>query len=86
MVLLMVAMQHHAIPIVREDNSVLSEEQLQLVRLIVMMVLLLELKQYQVDAMMEIKYLVMDVTNVLLSHYGHAQDHLQYAHSNVEMV
>jgi hypothetical protein len=51
----MVAMQHHAIPIVREDNSVLSEEQLQLVRLIVMMVLLLELKQYQVDAMMEIK-------------------------------
>jgi hypothetical protein len=27
----------------------------------------------------------MDVTNVLLNHYGHAQDHLQSAHSNVEM-
>jgi hypothetical protein len=34
---LMVAMQHHAIPIVIKDNSVLSEEQLQLARLIVEM-------------------------------------------------
>ena len=42
----MVAMQHHAITIVREDNCVLLEEQLQLVSLCVLMVLLLELKQY----------------------------------------
>lgn len=81
----MVAMQHHAIPIVRKDNSVLSEEQLQLARLIVEMGQLLELKLQQEDVMMEIKGLEMDVTNAQLSHYGHVQDHLQYAHSNAEM-
>ena len=35
--------------------------------------------------MMEIKSLEMDVTNAMLNHYGHVQDHLQYAHSNAEM-
>jgi hypothetical protein len=45
----------------------------------------LELKLQQEDVMMEIKNLEMDVTNAMLNHYGHAQDHLQPAHSNVEM-
>jgi len=46
---------------------------------------LLELKLQQEDVMMEIKSLEMDVTNAMLNHYGHVQDHLQYAHSNAEM-
>jgi hypothetical protein len=86
MVLFMVAMQHHAIPIVSKDNSVLSEGQSQLVLLIVEMVLLLELKLQQEDAMIKIKYLEMDVINAMLNHYGHVQDNLQSAHSNAEMV
>jgi hypothetical protein len=82
---LMEATQHHVILIVKKDNSVLSEEQLQLARLIVEMVLLLELKPQPKNVMMEIKKLEMDVADVLLNHYGNAQENPRAVYLSVEM-
>ena len=82
---LMEATQHHVILIVKKDNSVLSEGQLQLARLIVEMVLLLGLKPQPKDVMMKIKKLEMDVTDVLFNHYGNAQENPRAVYLNVEM-